>query len=226
MNEQRPPLSCRGCGKPIDRAFSVFGAVYPSGFDPEDEAMLNCPHCGRSEAWPFTLTNPEARAVVRDFSMPDTCPSCGAAIEAVDCAFDINYDVDPPSCDGFLALCPICHDDITHLVTFSSVVLPAHTIKQPRRCRVCGCTDDNPCVDVTGTGCAWSDEFVDLCTACLDKVDDKGVPIEADQDDEVVYTFPPVAGAPIEHEPQAAENQGAAGVTSPPPRAPSPNLED
>lgn len=33
----------------------------------------------------------------------------------------------------------------------------------PRRCRVCGCTDDNPCEG----GCEWVEE--DLCSSCADR---------------------------------------------------------
>jgi hypothetical protein len=31
-------------------------------------------------------------------------------------------------------------------------------------CRVCGCTDDNPCTDDDGIPCAWLQP--DLCTSC------------------------------------------------------------
>ena len=37
---------------------------------------------------------------------------------------------------------------------------------EPRRCRVCGCTDDecSYCIALTGEPCSWVDE--DLCSAC------------------------------------------------------------
>jgi hypothetical protein len=36
-----------------------------------------------------------------------------------------------------------------------------------RRCRACGCTDDDchQCIERTGTACHWIEE--DLCSACL-----------------------------------------------------------
>lgn len=39
-----------------------------------------------------------------------------------------------------------------------------------RRCRVCGCTDDDcsQCIERTGAPCSWVDE--DLCTACADRM--------------------------------------------------------
>jgi hypothetical protein len=36
-----------------------------------------------------------------------------------------------------------------------------------RKCRVCGCTELNPCVDRAGNRCAWVAD--DLCSACLCK---------------------------------------------------------
>lgn len=37
-----------------------------------------------------------------------------------------------------------------------------------RKCRVCGCTDDDcsGCIERTGTPCYWVEE--DLCSACAD----------------------------------------------------------
>jgi len=35
----------------------------------------------------------------------------------------------------------------------------------PRACRVCGCTDDWPCITDEGP-CHWTDEHRDLCSAC------------------------------------------------------------
>jgi len=42
------------------------------------------------------------------------------------------------------------------------------------RCRVCGCTDAKPCVDVvTGAACSWVE--VDLCSSCAAKKKKGGV---------------------------------------------------
>lgn len=41
-----------------------------------------------------------------------------------------------------------------------------------QECRICGCTDDNACVDMeTYTTCFWVED--DLCSSCveLDKID-------------------------------------------------------
>lgn len=43
---------------------------------------------------------------------------------------------------------------------------PAAKIAQPDRCRVCGCTEFEPCA----SGCAWSDIDDSLCTTCEDAV--------------------------------------------------------
>ena len=34
-------------------------------------------------------------------------------------------------------------------------------------CRVCGCTDENPCFDEDGEPCAWLEP--DLCTLCASR---------------------------------------------------------
>lgn len=34
-------------------------------------------------------------------------------------------------------------------------------------CRVCGCTDEDPCIDGDGLPCAWAEP--DLCTICAGK---------------------------------------------------------
>lgn len=40
--------------------------------------------------------------------------------------------------------------------------------RSERRCRVCGCADDNcsQCIKKTGAPCHWVEE--DLCSACLE----------------------------------------------------------
>jgi hypothetical protein len=44
--------------------------------------------------------------------------------------------------------------------------------QEKRRCRVCGCTDDDcrQCIEKTGEPCYWVEE--DLCSACAGKEDD------------------------------------------------------
>jgi hypothetical protein len=41
---------------------------------------------------------------------------------------------------------------------------PAPAAPPARFCRVCGCTEDQPCVNLEGQGCHWVAE--DLCSAC------------------------------------------------------------
>ncbi|MEN6607793.1 MAG: hypothetical protein ABFD60_11155 [Bryobacteraceae bacterium] len=41
---------------------------------------------------------------------------------------------------------------------------PAPEAPPARFCRVCGCTEDEPCVNLEGQGCHWVAE--DLCSAC------------------------------------------------------------
>lgn len=45
---------------------------------------------------------------------------------------------------------------------------------EPRRCRVCGCTDDacSQCIEKTGKPCFWVG--ADLCSACQDSTDCNG----------------------------------------------------
>lgn len=40
-----------------------------------------------------------------------------------------------------------------------------------RRCRVCGCTDDDcrRCINVTGAPCSWVGDDEDLCSRCADE---------------------------------------------------------
>lgn len=33
-------------------------------------------------------------------------------------------------------------------------------------CRICGCSEDDPCIDDDCRGCSWTDEADPLCTAC------------------------------------------------------------
>ena len=44
-----------------------------------------------------------------------------------------------------------------------------NTDPDKRRCKVCGCTDDNcsGCVERTGMPCFWVEE--DLCSACVEE---------------------------------------------------------
>ena len=54
-------------------------------------------------------------------------------------------------------------DDINRFIYRIEDVLDARTI---RKCRICGCTDDNciRCIEKTGRPCRWIEE--DLCSAC------------------------------------------------------------
>lgn len=39
----------------------------------------------------------------------------------------------------------------------------------PGRCRVCGCTNDDPCFNPKHGYCGWADEAMTICTHCADK---------------------------------------------------------
>ena len=39
------------------------------------------------------------------------------------------------------------------------------------KCKVCGCTEKDPCQDYRGKACGWSDIEPNLCTACEDEAD-------------------------------------------------------
>jgi hypothetical protein len=51
---------------------------------------------------------------------------------------------------------------------------------QKRKCRICGCTDDDcrQCIEKTGMPCFWIEE--DLCSACLNEAypDESMIPAE------------------------------------------------
>jgi hypothetical protein len=52
-------------------------------------------------------------------------------------------------------------------------------LETERKCKVCGCTEDKPCVYADGSPCEWV--AVDLCSACVPKtaalVDASGKPL-------------------------------------------------
>ena len=41
------------------------------------------------------------------------------------------------------------------------------TAKAARKCRVCDCTENNPCIDNNGGTCSWV-KGDDLCSACVE----------------------------------------------------------
>lgn len=45
--------------------------------------------------------------------------------------------------------------------------LPVRTVKNVRRCRVCGCTEDRACFSFSEGACHWVE--YDLCSACVGK---------------------------------------------------------
>ena len=57
--------------------------------------------------------------------------------------------------------------------------------KEVRRCRMCGCTDDDcrQCIEKTGYPCTWVEE--DLCSACADEME--GEPGLGGEDEGFVY---------------------------------------
>jgi len=40
----------------------------------------------------------------------------------------------------------------------------------PGRCQGCGCSDEQPCLDVDDEPCFWIDETHTLCSRCADKI--------------------------------------------------------
>ena len=57
-------------------------------------------------------------------------------------------------------------------------------VEQVRKCRVCGCTDDDcsGCIEKTGVPCGWAE--ADLCTACVPVQEGLvigGIPVTMDQ---------------------------------------------
>ncbi|MDR1174782.1 MAG: hypothetical protein LBK83_04855 [Treponema sp.] len=56
-----------------------------------------------------------------------------------------------------------------------------------RRCRVCGCTDDDchQCIEKTGHPCHWVEE--DLCSACAEDDPDDDDFINKEDDDDIPF---------------------------------------
>lgn len=71
--------------------------------------------------------------------------------------------------------CPHCGAHFTNIiseqekVTSVKVSMESHT--SIRKCRVCGCTDNDcsGCIERTGYRCSWVEE--DLCSACVEAKD-------------------------------------------------------
>ncbi|HTB10971.1 MAG TPA: hypothetical protein VK752_05345 [Bryobacteraceae bacterium] len=112
----------------------------------EDEAKLCYSiyqhRVGWGTAWEHLLEHERVawREVVQFLKDEPEC-GCGMALMCVDC--------DRAELRGLLAELPLGEDE---------------PVSQARRCRHCGCTDDEPCEG----GCGWAAE--DLCTSCVDKV--------------------------------------------------------
>ena len=51
-------------------------------------------------------------------------------------------------------------------------------------CRICGCTEELPCVDEWGEPCSWSVADPSICTFC-----DEGVPYQTGGDREEFSSF-------------------------------------
>ena len=77
-----------------------------------------------------------------------------------------------PSCPNCCATCKDtcngnqrCHK--THKIHEGLYKGKGKKIKDVRRCRVCGCTDEDcrGCIEKTGEPCHWVEE--DLCSACV-----------------------------------------------------------
>lgn len=79
--------------------------------------------------------------------------------EVVEC-----FQTDPECECGTSLLCVDCNRAELRGLLAEMAVEDDPESEEQRVCRVCGCTDDKPCV----AGCSWAGE--DLCTACVDKV--------------------------------------------------------
>ncbi len=164
-------MICAKCKTETPNEFTVGGKV-PAGskiLTLDDEAIFHCPLCDNDEKWGFV---PALKTVVFDhLNAPDNCPTCGKRIEAHE--FYITLDIDTGTIEiwGFTILCPHCHDDIGNMYAFQLPYMAVHVLMNaeyvpPQRCRVCGCTNDNACLDDDGEPCAWV-EGEDLCTRCM-----------------------------------------------------------
>lgn len=67
--------------------------------------------------------------------------------------------------------CELEHLRAAQILATNSVEAAEPPVCEPvRRCRVCGCTDDDcrKCIEATGQPCAWVEGERDLCTRCAE----------------------------------------------------------
>ncbi len=92
------------------------------------------------------------------------CDECGKYLDGETIRlFGMASDGDEPYPLFLHRECLFSKDVLAKLAAIESVF----DKETPRRCRVCGCTDDDPCVG----GCYWVED--DLCSACEDETADK-----------------------------------------------------
>jgi hypothetical protein len=129
------------------KAIDVYGSAIEYANLLEEEARTYYAICvgrsGRNIAWEHLLE--QERAGFRDL---------------------VEYVRAAPECScGTGLMCPDCdRAELRGLLAELDGENPVYAETAPRACRVCGCTDDNPCAG----GCGWAGE--DLCTNCVDKV--------------------------------------------------------
>lgn len=76
----------------------------------------------------------------------------------------IEADAVPAAFSTIVALGRTFSFDIEVLAYLEAIAQGA-TFPPPAICRICGCTDHDPCDDGFGDGCAWAEP--DLCSVCV-----------------------------------------------------------
>ncbi len=158
-------IQCPKCGETIKPVFYIGGTATrenPTVIDLSPTATFGCDAYQVWEEWKFTVvTAPK----IEGLEIPKACPSCKKPIDSIGIGFSVPDD------DGLgpTMMCPECNDEICYAVGWTIFHAGSYTMHSPRRCKSCGCTDDNACVDADGEACAWCEDEPDLCTACMSK---------------------------------------------------------
>lgn len=84
----------------------------------------------------------------------------------------IEAGAQPASFSTIVGLRLVFRFDI-HVLSVLEAIAQGAAARAPQLCRVCACSDHDPCIDAFGDGCAWVEE--DLCSACFTQVSGQGV---------------------------------------------------
>lgn len=162
-----PPWLARRAGEAVRLLVAIAAAVDAAqALDQHRRALVDDHHAEPTPTPTPTPAPVPARAVVFG------CPHCGQEFAAADGLLGhigAEHRVDkPPRPRSGPVTCDGCGREFSRAQGLGRH-RPFCTGQKPevRRCRECGCTDENcaGCIERTGQPCAWVDD--DLCSACV-----------------------------------------------------------